>query len=291
MTGGIFNRVTSLLSTQQGLVAGGAFQIPANNIALWNGSNWSNLGANGINVPNTNSGGVHGLGLFNGNIVAGGVFSPPLSNIAQLNSNVWQNLGNGINLFIGNNGEGIKAILQFATNKLAVGGRFQEAVNSGNVVVSNTQFIAQWDGTNWSAMNTGVNSSFEGIYDLAIHCGNLYAGGLFASIGSNPISGVAQWDANSSTWLNVSNHPNVLIRALENFKPNSNNSCDLYAAGEVILNHLKCATQSENLNQGFFKVFPNPVNSNLILQLDQEAVKELLVFIIDINGKRSMIKK
>lgn len=291
LTGGIFNRVTSLLSTQQGLVAGGAFQIPANNIALWNGSNWSNLGANGINVPNTNSGGVHGLGLFNGNIVAGGVFSPPLSNIAQLNSNVWQNLGNGINLFIGNNGEGIKAILQFATNKLAVGGRFQEAVNSGNVVVSNTQFIAQWDGTNWSAMNTGVNSSFEGIYDLAIHCGNLYAGGLFASIGSNPISGVAQWDANSSTWLNVSNHPNVLIRALENFKPNSNNSCDLYAAGEVILNHLKCATQSENLNQGFFKVFPNPVNSNLILQLDQEAVKELLVFIIDINGKRSMIKK
>lgn len=83
----------------------------------------------------------------------------------------------------------------------------------------------------------------------------------------------------------------MLIRALENFKPNSNNSCDLYAAGEVILNHLKCATQSENLNQGFFKVFPNPVNSNLILQLDQEAVKELLVFIIDINGKRSMIKK
>lgn len=288
LTGGAFNRVTSLLSTPQGLVAGGAFQIPANNIARWNGVNWTNLGSSGINVPNTKSGGVHGLGLFNGNVIAGGVFSPPLNNIAQLNSNVWQNLGNGINLFSGNNGEGIKSILQFENNKLAVAGRFQEAVNTGNTVVANTQFIAQWDGTNWSAMNTGVNTSFEGIYDLIIHCGDLYAGGLFTQIGSNPITGVAHWDASTNSWLSANNHPNELIRALENFKHFSSNKCELYSAGEISLNQLSCMTNINSSSSGLFEIYPNPVKNLLHVAVSESTSEEIYFSIYDLLGKKKL---
>ena len=57
LTGGTFNQVTSLVSTPQGLVAGGAFQIPANNIARWNGVNWTNLGVLESTFQTPNQGG------------------------------------------------------------------------------------------------------------------------------------------------------------------------------------------------------------------------------------------
>ncbi len=289
LSGGIFSRVTSLLSSPQGLIAGGAFQNPTNNIAMWNGISWNTIGTNGITVPNTNSGGVHALGLFNGKLIAAGVFSPPLNNIAQLNANVWQNLGNGINLFSGNNGEGVKAILQFSNFKLAVGGRFMEAVNTGNVVVPNTQFVAQWDGSTWSSMNTGVNTSFEGLYDFKIHCKDLYACGLFTKIGNNAISGVAHWDDALNTWAPVYNHPNQLIRALENFKADSNSTCDLFSAGEKILNHLQCATLTDDPKQKWIDVFPNPVYSNVHLNLSKPAESTCTVNITDMYGKRRYV--
>ncbi len=284
MSGGIYTRVASLLSTSQGLVAGGSFQNPANNIALWNGTNWSNLGGSGIIAPPIKGGGVNALGLFNGKIVAGGVFSPPLKNIAILNSNFWTNLGNGINLIGGNFGEGVKSILQFGPTKLAVGGRFMEAVNANTV--AGTNFIAQWNGTNWSSMNTGVNTSFEGIYDLKIHCGDLYACGLFTQIGGNNITGVAHWDDNLNIWTTASNHTNQLVRALENFKTDSNSTCDLFSAGENLLNHLKCITANEDLMNTKFSVYPNPTNSKLIIELNQNATSNYTLSAIDLCGKK-----
>ena len=283
VSGGSFTRVSSLLSTAQGLVAGGSFQNPANNIAIWNGSNWNNLGGTGISVPSTKGSGVNALGLFNGKIVAGGVFSPPLKNIAILNNSFWTNLGNGINLISGNAGEGVKSILQFGPTKLAVGGRFMEAVNTNPI--AGTNFIAQWNGANWSAMNTGVNTSFEGIYDLKIHCGDLYACGLFTQIGGNNISGVAHWDDNLNIWTTASNHSNQLVRALENFKADSNVTCDLFSAGENLLNHLKCITATADLLKNKFSVYPNPTNSKLIIELNRAATSDYTITAIDLYGK------
>ncbi len=288
LTGGSFNRVTSLLSTAQGLVAGGAFLNPVNNIGLWNGVNWANIGSSGITVPNTKSGGVHALGLFNGQLIAGGVLSPPLNNIAQLITNVWQNMGDGIQLINGNNGEGIKAIQQFDQNKLAVGGRFQEAVNSGNLIVPNTKFIAQWNGINWSSMSTGVNTSFEGIYDLKIHCGNLYAGGLFSQIGSNPITGVAQWDPMNNNWLSAYNHPNQLIRALVNYSP-PGDSCKLFSGGEVALNQLKCATIIVDSFETRFVIFPNPAQNKLHIEIGTLNQSEYEITIYNLFGNKVLV--
>ncbi len=290
VSGGTFSRVASLLTSAiHGLVVGGQFTSAGttalNNIGTWNGIIWSPL-SNGINVASTNTGAVSGLGLYNGLIVAGGVFPTPLNtfnNIAIFNNNNWTALGGGINLIPSNFGQGVKAIQQFGPNQLAVGGRFMEAVN-GSIPVSGTNFIAQWNGSTWASMNSGVNMSFEGIYDMKIHCGDLYVGGLFSIIGGNSISGVAHWDDIANSWTTASNHVNKLIRALENFDADSNKTCDLYSGGEVTFNRLTCATITQDLFHNMFNVFPNPTNSNLIIELDQAATSDYLISAFDICG-------
>jgi hypothetical protein len=57
----------------------------------------------------------------------------------------------------------------------------------GGIPVSN---IGVWDGSSWSAMGTGTNSS---VYALTPLNDTLYAGGLFTTAGGNASTFVAQW--------------------------------------------------------------------------------------------------
>ena len=247
--GGVF----SLLSNGSELIAGGLFTTAggsaASNIARWNGTSWSNLntGTNGL---------VSGLGLYNNQLVAGGVFTTAggnstVNNIARWNGFNWLSLGGGINLFAANKGQGVSAILQLGS-ELIVGGRFMEASNGSSV--ANTQFITKWDGTLWSAMSLGVNTSFEGIYDLKIHGGQIYAGGLYTQIGGVTISGVARW--NGANWLTTL-HPNRLVLALETYAE-PGKACELYSAGEIFLNYWTCTTPVGEVAQMNLRIIPNP---------------------------------
>lgn len=78
---------------------------------------------------------------------------------------------------------------------LYAGGQFTTA---GGVSAVN---IARWNGTAWSALGTGTQSTGT-VYALAAKNGYLYAGGAFASMGGQPSTrGIAKWDG--SNWSTV----------------------------------------------------------------------------------------
>jgi hypothetical protein len=66
---------------------------------------------------------------------------------------------------------------------LYAGGGFTNA--GGNAV----NYIAQWNGSNWSALGSGMNN---GVSALAVSGGTLYAGGGFTKAGTNASGYVAE---------------------------------------------------------------------------------------------------
>ncbi len=76
-----------------------------------------------------------------------------------------------------------------SSNTLFVGGSFTIA---GGAPASG---VAAWDGTNWSALGSGVAGQ---VYALALNGANLYVGGAFHSAGGIPATNIAKW--NGKQW-------------------------------------------------------------------------------------------
>ena len=56
--------------------------------------------------------------------------------------------------------------------------------------------IARWDGSAWSALGSGMNSTVKALaFD---NSGNLYAGGYFTTAGGETVNRIAKWDG--SAW-------------------------------------------------------------------------------------------
>ncbi|MEW6061288.1 MAG: hypothetical protein AB1600_05025, partial [Bacteroidota bacterium] len=56
-------------------------------------------------------------------------------------------------------------------------------------------YIAKWDGTNWSSLGSGMNGY---VTALAIKGSDLYAGGIFTTAGGVTVNHIAKW--NGSSW-------------------------------------------------------------------------------------------
>ena len=69
---------------------------------------------------------------------------------------------------------GVVQALAVAGGKLYAGGNFTTAGGSA------ANYIAQWDGSNWSPLGSGVNGIVQA---LAVSGGTLYAGGQFTTVG------------------------------------------------------------------------------------------------------------
>ncbi|GER80367.1 conserved hypothetical protein [Candidatus Denitrolinea symbiosum] len=81
---------------------------------------------------------------------------------------------------------GVKAIVISGAN-VYVGGWF-ENVNNGGTPLNAADYIAKWDGTNWSALGSdgaGGGSLNSEVYVIAVGPGALYAGGDFANVNNN----------------------------------------------------------------------------------------------------------
>ena len=171
------------------LYAGGAFTViggvPANYIAKWDGITWSPLGGGAQTT-------VYALAVSGTNLFVGGAFNSvyrpdtiPVagtSRIAQWNGSEWSALGGGAQ---GN----VNALAVSGTN-LFVGGGFTSVTNTGNTSVSASR-IAQWNGSEWSALGSGVNLAVRA---LALSGTNLYVGGSFTIAGTNVSSYLAQFN-------------------------------------------------------------------------------------------------
>ncbi|HUD45259.1 MAG TPA: hypothetical protein VMR33_00435 [Candidatus Baltobacteraceae bacterium] len=199
------NEVYALAVSGSTLYAGGELYVGANyanNIAQWNGTNWSTLNSGGISAVGANGYGpyVNALAVLSNTVYAGGVFTLAgnivANNIAQWNGTGWSALGSGIS---GGNeiGPSVNA-LAVSGSALYVGGDF---TNAGGIAANS---IAQWNGTNWSPLASGISSGDEFgslVNALAVSGSTLYVGGEFTNAGGIAAANIAQW--NGTNWSSL----------------------------------------------------------------------------------------
>ena len=128
-------------------------------------------------------------GYFSG---VGGV--PYTTGIAKWNGSQWTALGTGIE----GDGSYISALAIDSTGNLYAGGYFSSAGG-----VPNTKNLAKWDGSQWTALSTGIEGDESYISALAMDStGNLYAGGVFDSAGGVAnTKNLAKWGGSQWTAL------------------------------------------------------------------------------------------
>ena len=176
------------------LWVGGSFTNVVNagyskGLVVWAGGNWYAFG----NVDGTNA--TVGAVAYDGGtrVYVGGQFysvgGVSATNIAyyDYSDGLWHALGSGIAL-------GKVNSLAYVNGQLYVGGTF---TNAGGITVNR---VAQWSGTSWSALGTGVigTSTAATVNSIAVSGGNVYVTGNFTNAGGVMTTNVAVW--NGSTW-------------------------------------------------------------------------------------------
>jgi len=178
-------------------------------------ANWTPLGA-GVDssvfaVTADGNGGVFAGGQFT---TAGGQSA---RGIAHWNGTTWSALGSGVTHF---SGPYVDAI-EVNGSDVYVGGFFDSA---GGVV--NTNGIARWNGSTWSALGTGINPG--GAVFALVHSGSvLYAGGNFTGAGGIGAGNIARWDGSTWSALGTGTGANAPVQAVA-VAPNG----DLYIGGD-----------------------------------------------------------
>jgi len=181
------NRVSALLSTAHGLVAGGIFRQAGGTaidaLALWDESRWRALDRGldgGVDALSSVGDVLHVGGEF---LTAGGV---TVNRIARWDGLDWHPLQ--VTDKIGVDGR-VQALASSPDGDLFVGGHF---LNAGNQAANR---IARWDGTRWHALGAGSSNGVDGAVRALVFgdAGELYVGGEFANAGGLPSRGVARW--------------------------------------------------------------------------------------------------
>jgi trimeric autotransporter adhesin len=187
--GAIHGQVHALATHVTDVYAAGVFdragEVSALNIARWDGSQWSPLGA-GLGG---NAAVVRALVVgADGTLYAGGFFNAGggISTIAKWDGSTWSSLGSGLSA-----AQGFAEVRALAAWKdgIYAAGAFN---NAGGV---STVGIARWDGAAWRDVGGGMDSS---VLALVAHPDHLYAGGYFTAAGGVAARRVARW--NGSAW-------------------------------------------------------------------------------------------
>lgn len=205
---GLNGSLAGMVVNEGGLHVAGALQLvgrtQAVNIVRWTGSNWTAV-ADGIGAGDPQGYGY--IGAFAGigtDLYVAGDFTKAgdisATNIARWNGTHWEAVGGGItgdeswmpNWF----GMVYVSALAASGNTLYVGGSFTHA---GGVAAAN---IAKWDGTNWSALGSGLGGQgdffmgyvYRPVLALAANGSEVYAGGEFGLGEGAPANWLARWD-------------------------------------------------------------------------------------------------
>lgn len=208
---GLNNTVLALAVSGSTLYAGGYFAHSGagpvlNDIAQWNGSNWSALGSGVLeNAANVNAGAVNALAVSGNTLFAGGSFTNAggvsATNIAQWNGTNWSALGSGI--YNTPAYGGFVGALAVSGSTLYAGGWF---LTAGGV---SAKYIAQWNGSSWSALGSGMNNTVNA---LAVSGSTLFAAGSFTRAGGVVARYIAQW--NGSSWSALGSGMSNSVQAL-----------------------------------------------------------------------------
>lgn len=227
---GVDGPVHALVVWDDRLHVGGRFdraggRTRADNLAAWDGHSWFAVGhgqGQGLNDS------VYALAAGESGLYAGGLFtlanvgeSLPAGRVARWDGERWQALG-------WEEGDGMDtAVYALAVDgqTLYAGGTFRQANHGGPVVRTNR--VARWQDGRWSSLGSGAGNGMDSpVYALAVHDGELYAGGMFwqANAGE-PVEAryIARWDG--SRWRPVGSGVDNPVLAL------AAGSGELFAAG------------------------------------------------------------
>ncbi|HXG49420.1 MAG TPA: hypothetical protein VNO52_17485 [Methylomirabilota bacterium] len=191
--GGLNARARALAWRDERLYVGGSFTnaggTSANRVAIWDGAAWHALG-NGIEGSNAT---VLALALDGTNVYVGGQFRSAggvaANHVACWNGHEWSALGAGPDN--GVQGSGVYALAVWR-GQVFVGGVF---TNAGGVPANG---LARWDGTNWSALGSGLafpilTDNRARVFALAVSGGELFVGGAFTHAGGQAAAGLARY--------------------------------------------------------------------------------------------------
>jgi hypothetical protein len=204
--------ISTILVAGTDVYIGGQFSlagnVPANNIAKWDGTAWSSLGTgptNGVNAP------VYALAMLGSRLYVGGEFTQagnvPIRHMAQWDGTTWSALGVGLTPGLST----YVIALAASGSDLYVAGGFSQA---GGIPANN---IAKWNGSTWSSLGTGTaNGIGNGVNALAMVGSDLYAAGTFNSAGGMPAGYIARWDGTAWNTLGTgaTNGVNSYVYAL-----------------------------------------------------------------------------
>ena len=98
---------------------------------------------------------------------------------------------------------GVRAAVADSSGNLYIGGDFKVV---GDVIANG---IAKWNGSNWSALGSGVDG---GVVALAVSGSDLYVGGYFSTAGGGAATNIAKW--NGSSWSALGSGINDTVWAL-----------------------------------------------------------------------------
>ena len=230
---GVLPGVHALAVDGNVLYVGGGFDqagtVPADNIAAWDGTQWSPVGG-GVDDY------VSEILVDGSNLYVGGAFTSADGDssvhlIGLWNGSGWSALGDGVEgpvyymvksggdliagggfsvsgatwtgplvkwdgarwLTFGRNGldRSVAALAVDANGLVYAGGHFRNAFGE----VAAAKMLATWDGNQWSAITSDIEGDVNAI---AIDESNLYVGGFFTSLGGLGAVNIAKWDG--STW-------------------------------------------------------------------------------------------
>ncbi|MDD2921204.1 MAG: hypothetical protein PHQ36_02865, partial [Anaerolineales bacterium] len=199
--------------------AGGAFTnvnnsgvvIPeADYIAKWDGMNWSALGNNGAGVGAL-GGGVNAIAVSGTDVYVGGYFTdaaglPAADRIAKWDGANWSALGNNGAPGNGSISSGYVNAIAVSGANVYVGGNFYD-VNNNGAALPTADYVAKWDGTNWSALGSnGANGALNyTVYSILINGTNVYVAGSFTNAaGLGAADYLAKWDG--TNWNALGNN-------------------------------------------------------------------------------------
>jgi len=190
-----------------------------NRFAIWNAntSTWRTLGTG---VSTTGISVVYAVYAVNtSNVYVGGIFAnasgiPGTTNIAKWNGTTWTRMGSGS--MSNTVSYAVTSIYAVNTSNVYVGGNFNNVLDVSGNAVAKTAYIAKWNGSTWSALGSGMNSTVNAIY--ALNASNVYVGGAFTNAldaGGNPVAKtayIAKW--NGSTWSALGSGTTSTVNAI-----------------------------------------------------------------------------
>lgn len=179
----------------------------ADYIARWDGANWHALGSNGSG-NGALDGAVTELDVSGTDLYVGGNFYTVYNGVSPVAGGRYIAKWDGASWSaLGNNGSGGPSLnsnitaLDVSGSNVYVGGYFTN-VNNGGVVIPEADYVAKWDGANWSALGgagDGALTAGSYIYSLAVNGSNVFIGGHFDNVAGIPEADhIAMW--NGASW-------------------------------------------------------------------------------------------